>query len=180
MEIGNDAVLLRALTSEDFEPLWAARGGAGSVATPERPGARERLLERIDRSPALVEGRLDLGIVSDERLVGTVEARQPREGLPPGCFEIGVGLFAPGDRGRGVGMQAVELFVQHLFDAHAAERVQGSTWVENAPMRRVFTKLGFTEEGVMRSFMPTSDGERHDYVLCGVTRAEWAARQTSR
>jgi RimJ/RimL family protein N-acetyltransferase len=46
--------------------------------------------------------------------------------------------------------------------------VQGSTWVGNAAMRRVFLKLGFTEEGVLRSFMPSERG-RDDYVMYAIT-----------
>jgi RimJ/RimL family protein N-acetyltransferase len=43
-------------------------------------------------------------------------------------------------------------------------------------MRRVFLKLGFVEEGVLRAFMPTEGGARADYVLFGVTRDEWRTR----
>jgi RimJ/RimL family protein N-acetyltransferase len=56
-----------------------------------------------------------------------------------------------------------------------AERVQGSTDVANLAMRRVFERLGFAAEGVMRGFMP-GPGGRADYILYGVTRAEWLAR----
>ena len=45
-----------------------------------------------------------------------------------------------------------------------AGRVQAGTALDNQPMRRVFTKLGFTEEGIMRAFMPSEAG-RDDYVL---------------
>jgi RimJ/RimL family protein N-acetyltransferase len=38
-------------------------------------------------------------------------------------------------------------------------------------MRRVFERLGFVEEGVMRDFLPAGDG-RADCVLYAVTRAE--------
>jgi RimJ/RimL family protein N-acetyltransferase len=42
-------------------------------------------------------------------------------------------------------------------------------------MQRVFEKLGFHAEGVMRSFMPAGQG-RDDYVMYALTLADWAKR----
>ncbi len=95
--------------------------------------------------------------------------------MPPGVFELGIEIWSEDLRGRGIGTEAIELITSHLFGGREAGRVQASTAVWNTPMRRVFTKLGFTEEGVMRGFMPAENG-REDYVLYGVTREEWAAR----
>src|SRR5207244_4571261 len=92
--------------------------------------------------------------------------------MPPGVFELGIALFAEADRGRGYGTEAIRLLTQHVFDELKAERVQASTAVDNQAMRRSFERLGFKEEGVMRSFMPAGEG-RDDYVLYAVTRAEW-------
>ena len=41
-------------------------------------------------------------------------------------------------------------------------------------MRRLLRRLGFSEEGVLRSFFPAPDG-RDDYVMCSLTREEWLA-----
>ena len=49
--------------------------------------------------------------------------------------------------------------------------MQVSTDVENAGMRAVAERLGFTFEGVQRGFMPSSAGPR-DYAMYGVTRAD--------
>jgi RimJ/RimL family protein N-acetyltransferase len=160
---------LRPLAPQDFDALWAARDPAGRSAA----GA-ERLERQIERSGRLLEGRLDLAVVDGERLVGTIEARQPHGALPEGCFEIGIGLFATHDRGRGHGTRAVELMTQRLFDEHGAERVQASTWVENTAMRRVLEKLGFAFEGVMRGFWPDGGAPRQDFALYAVLRRDWA------
>jgi RimJ/RimL family protein N-acetyltransferase len=60
---------------------------------------------------------------------------------------------------------------RHLFDNEDADRVQASTWVENRAMRRVFEKLGFTEEGTLRSYMPSERG-RDDYVIYAITKSD--------
>jgi RimJ/RimL family protein N-acetyltransferase len=50
--------------------------------------------------------------------------------------------------------------------------VQASTAPGNAAMRRVLEKLGFTEEGTLRGYMPAREG-REDYVLYALTRSDW-------
>lgn len=154
-------VALRAFRADELDLLVALYRQSTAMATePDR----QRLRERIERSGRFLEGRLDLAIDVDGRLAGDVGARQPKAGLPPGVFELGILLFAE-FRGKGHGSEAIEQLTRLLFAEHGAARVQASTAVANAPMRRVLEKLGFTEEGVMRGFMPRADGGRDDYVL---------------
>jgi RimJ/RimL family protein N-acetyltransferase len=159
-----DQVTLRPIRPDELDVVWRGRG---------RIPDRSRLAQRLEQSGRLVDGWLEFGIEADGRLIGDVGARQPKDAFPPGVYEVGIDLFAARDRGRGYGREAVSLLIAHLFDAGLAERVQGSTDVTNAAMRRVFELLGFREEGVMRSFMPARGG-RADYVLYAVTRQDWA------
>jgi RimJ/RimL family protein N-acetyltransferase len=158
-------VSLRPIRPEELDVFWRSRGGKMT---------RERCAERIARSGRLTEGMLDFGIDVEGRLVGDVGARRPREFYPPGIFEVGIDLFRTEDRGRGFGREAIALLTSHLFDGCMAERVQGSTFVENAAMRRVFELLGYHFEGVMRGFMPARE-RRDDYALYAVLRDEWPA-----
>lgn len=167
------ALRLRPLRPEDVELLVAARDVGSSPSTAGEQQVRRRIVRRIEASGRFHEGRLDFGIEVRGRLVGSIEARQPRGGLPPGAYEIGISFFEAADRGRGLGTIALRLFTEHLFSDPQTHRVQASTWVENVPMRRVLEKLGYALEGVMRSFMPTATGERHDYALYAVTRDDW-------
>ena len=171
-------VSLRPLRAEDFDAMWAAREvGSGRSRSEDDEVMQRRLRARIERSGRFVEGRIDFAIELDGRLVGGIEARQPREGLPRGAYELGISLFAEADRGRGVGTRAVELMTDRLFEDPGTARVQASTWVENQAMRRALEKLGFVSEGVMRAFMPRRDGGRDDYALYAVTREDWEARR---
>jgi RimJ/RimL family protein N-acetyltransferase len=163
-------VVLRPFQREELDQL--VRGRAA-----DRPGSRRRLAELIEHSGRLWRGRIELAVEADGRLVGDVQARQPEHCLPPGVYEIGISLFAESDRGKGYGRDAVELLTTHLFAERAAERVQASTAVHNAPMRAVLAGLGFREEGVMRAFMPGGAGVRDDYALYAVTRDEWRPRR---
>ena len=98
--------------------------------------------------------------------------------LPPGVWELGIELYGSGNRGKGVGTEAIALITAHLFAKLGAGRVQATTDVANAPMRAVLRRLGFAEEGVLRDFMPSREqgGPRHDYVMVATTAGDWAAR----
>ena len=165
-------VELVPLRDADVERLARAREAeAGSMGFPDAFGPAElaELRERVSRSGEFDGTELLLGIRSDGRLVGEVQARQPRMGLPPGVFELGIDVFEATDRGRGLGTEALTLLLARLFDRERAHRVQATTDVDNVAMRRVCERTGFAFEGVLRSFMPTANGPR-DYAMYAITK----------
>jgi RimJ/RimL family protein N-acetyltransferase len=124
---------------------------------------------RIELSGKLRDGRIDLAVEANGRLVGEIQTYRPLErSLPPAVYEIGVSLYGSADRGKGWGTEALRLFVDWLF-RQGAERVQGGTAVTNLPMRRVFEKLGFTVLGSL-------DVDGVEELLYGVTKSEWQPR----
>lgn len=147
---------------------------AAAMGYPDAFGPAERveLSERIDRSGEFDGTELLLGIQVDGRLAGEVQARQPRMGLPPGVFELGIDLFDEADRGRGLGRTALIQLLTRLFEHEGAHRVQITTDVDNAAMRALSERLGFRSEGVMRSFMPSDDGPR-DYAMYAIIKDDF-------
>ena len=123
---------------------------------------------KVVLSGELEDGRLDLAVEVDGRFVGSVQARRADGAFPPGVFEIGIDLEV-GDRGKGYGREAVRLLAERLFEREGAARVQASTDVRNAAMRRVLEYLGFEYEGVLRGYMPDGNG-RADYALYALLR----------
>jgi RimJ/RimL family protein N-acetyltransferase len=83
--------------------------------------SREALARRFEQSGHFVEGRLDLAVEGDGRLVGSIQARAPERALPPGVCELGIELV-PDGRGRGFGTEAVALLAGHLL-THGYPRV---------------------------------------------------------
>lgn len=169
-------VSLRPFRADEIGVLAEARRRPPDLAYPvaEEPDL-DLLRGRVERSGSFAEGELLLAVEADGRLVGEVQARQPRDGLPPGVFELGVELFDPGDRGRGLGAEAVALMTSLLFTRLGAHRVQASTDLENRSMRDVLRRLGFAEEGILRGFMPSEDGPR-DYAMYAMTKDDWDTR----
>ncbi len=168
-ELRGERVVLRAFREDEHDAVWEQ--WKGDVVHPR--GAKQRAVARMRRSGEFHDGWLNFAIEAGGKLAGDIQARRPKGGLPPGVYELGIGLFDVTDRGRGLGSEAVRLITEHLFAETDAGRVQASTGLENHGMRRVLEKLGFREEGVMRGFMANDAGGRDDYVLYGVTREDW-------
>jgi RimJ/RimL family protein N-acetyltransferase len=171
-------VRLIPLHARDLDAMARARKDeASAMGYPDAFGPAERaeLGERIERSGEFDGTELLLGIQVDGRLAGEVQARQPRMGLPPGVFELGIDLFDEADRGRGLGRTALIQLLTRLFEREGAHRVQLTTDVDNAAMRTVAERLGFRSEGVMRSFMPSLNGPR-DYAMYAITKDDWEER----
>jgi RimJ/RimL family protein N-acetyltransferase len=171
--LAGERVSLRPYRADEASILESTWADAEWFA-PRGTGPRElasRVRERVRRSGSFTEGALILAIEEGSRLVGEVQARQPLNGLPPGVFELGIELFDDADRGQGLGADAVAALARHLFDDRQAHRVQLTTDLENAAMRRVAERLGFSFEGVLRSFMPGPDGPR-DYALYAITKLD--------
>ena len=171
--LAGELVSLRPYRTDEatiLESTWADAEWFAPKGTGPRELA-ERVRERIRRSGSFTDGVVILAIESEGSLVGEVQARQPVNGLPPGVFEVGIELFDGADRGRGLGPDAIVAMIRHLFDAEAAHRVQLTTDVDNAAMRKVAERLGFTFEGVLRAFMPGPDGPR-DHAIYGLTKRD--------
>jgi RimJ/RimL family protein N-acetyltransferase len=173
MRLEGQRVVLRPLRKDELDAVLKARDWPATGPTPGGGRARERLRRRLARSGRLTGGHLDLGVEVDGRLIGEIQARgHPAQTLPAGVFELGIELFDPADRGKGVGLEAVALLTEWLFEQQGAARVQATTAVGNAAMRRVLERLGFACEGVMRGFMPEGSG-RTDFTLYAVTHSDW-------
>jgi RimJ/RimL family protein N-acetyltransferase len=163
VELRGEHVLLRSYRPDEFDTAYEQ-----ALKSTARVGelSPERMRLRVGRSGRFVEGRLDLAVISDGRIVGSIEARAPEGALPPGVCEIGVELVAE-VRGEGLGTEAVALLAQHLL-ASGFVRVQASTDVGNAAMRGALEHAGFRLEGILRGYMPAGEG-RADGALYALT-----------
>jgi RimJ/RimL family protein N-acetyltransferase len=165
-------VSLRPLHAGDLDALWDARVRSDEPWADSSEGARRKLRDRIANSGRVAHGELLLGIVCDGALAGEIQGRQPEMGLPPGVFEIGIEVYEPEMRGKGIGRRALAQFLTHLFEEEHAHRVQLTTDLDNHAMRGVAERLGFVNEGTLRAFMPSAGGPR-DYLMYGMTRGDF-------
>jgi RimJ/RimL family protein N-acetyltransferase len=109
-------------------------------------------------------------------LVGTVawywESRETE------WARMGVTVYDPAVRGRGIGRTALALWTTFLFASTPWVRLDFATWSGNEAMLGVGKALGFVEEARFRQARVV-DGVRHDSVVMGVLRGEWQ-EQTGR
>ncbi|MEJ5913950.1 GNAT family N-acetyltransferase [Pseudokineococcus sp. 1T1Z-3] len=113
-------------------------------------------------------------------LVGVVRAGLLRlddvgDGTP--LFDLRVDA---GHRGRGVGTAAVRWAAEHLFTREPGlTRVEATTRVDNAAMRRVLGRCGFVQESQWRASWPDDAGGVHDGVGDGLLRTDWLSGTTT-
>ena len=139
----------------DADPMTIA-------VVPDEDGFRARL----QRSGRLEDGWLDLAIDLDGASIGRIQTFvPPGRPLPPGVFEVGIGLREHA-RGKGYGREALALLTDWLFEHAAAERVEAPTDPANVAMRAVFDRIGWRLVETLRQF-------DRDWLMYAVTREEW-------
>ena len=77
---------------------------------------------------------------------------------------------------EGVGGAFLELLVAWAFTRTAAHRFWLDCFAHNARAQRVYEKLGFSRDGVLREAYRAADGSRLDLTMMALTRPQWAAR----
>jgi RimJ/RimL family protein N-acetyltransferase len=77
---------------------------------------------------------------------------------------------------EGVGGAFLSLVVAWAFDHTAAHRFWLDCFAHNARAQRVYEKLGFSRDGVLRQAYLAADGSRLDLTMMAITRPQWTAR----
>ncbi|UCG36852.1 MAG: GNAT family N-acetyltransferase [Candidatus Bathyarchaeota archaeon] len=86
-------------------------------------------------------------------------------------IEIGFALV-PNERAKGLGTEAIQMMLDHLFITKDSARIQVSTDVRNIASQRALEKAGFRREGTMRRSGYVR-GQYRDRYLYSVIREEW-------
>jgi RimJ/RimL family protein N-acetyltransferase len=169
--LGHD-MSLRSFRDDEFELLFERlRGWKPEAVAADEEYWRALTHKRISESGDWAEDGIDFAVEVDGRLAGAVQAVGRYYRLPPNVYELGIEFFDEGDRGRGLGRRVLETFIPRVF-AHEAIRLQGRTHVENTSMIRLFDRLGFVREGVLRDIWPL-EGLCGDMVLYAMTRIDY-------
>jgi RimJ/RimL family protein N-acetyltransferase len=88
-------------------------------------------------------------------------------------LEIGWSWLGRGFRGTHINSWAKYLLLEYAFETMGCERVEFKTDILNLQARAGLTKIGATEEGVLRSYNFMPGGRRRDAIYYSVLRAEW-------
>lgn len=85
--------------------------------------------------------------------------------------ELGVVVVEPQDRSRGYGGEACRLVLRHAFEDMNLQRVHLNVYEDN-PAKRLYERLGFRMEGVLRRHT-FKRGAFRDVHVMGLLREEW-------
>lgn len=102
-----------------------------------------------------------IGMISYRDVVGS-----------PSALEIGILIGESSARGNGLGRECLDMFVKYIFTTKPIIRIQFLTRVDNAGMRAIGEKVGFTLEGVLRKYKYVQ-GDYRDFCIMAITREEW-------
>jgi ribosomal-protein-alanine N-acetyltransferase len=80
--------------------------------------------------------------------------------------------------GGGVATGALALGLDHCFGPVGLHRVEATVRPENTASRRVLTKVGFREEGLLRRYLDV-DGAWRDHLLVAITVEEVSGSATA-
>ncbi|MFF8590685.1 GNAT family N-acetyltransferase [Streptomyces sp. NPDC015220] len=173
--LDGELVLLRPVTADDVPALLPLFQDAptmrftGSHDT-DRPD--EARLRAWYGSRAEQDDRLDLAVVEKAtgRVVGEVVLNEWDPGNESCNFRT---VFVPGAQGRGLGTEATRLILAHGFERLGLHRVSLEVYAFNPRARRVYEKVGFVPEGVLRDAL-LWEGERVDAVVMSLLAPEWS------
>jgi len=174
--LGGAAVRLRPARSEDLDWLVAACGKPSAFGEfePFFVGEAESLRRRFEQDGLLSEDLTRL-VIEDRagRRVGL--AGVDEVDLHSRVARISATILEPAERGKGFGTDAHRALVSYLFLHRGLLRIEAFVAAGNVAARAVLKRLGFLEEGILRSRV-FAHGQRHDVVVLGLLYDDWSRR----
>lgn len=166
-------VRLRPLRADDADDVvrWRHEPGVASQMFSPPPASGDAHRRWFARMQARGD-REEFVIVADGRAVGTIGLSDIDRGH--GRAQYGIVIGEAEARGRGIARRASELILDHAFGDLGLNRVHLSVYADNAPALRLYRRLGFVEEGLLRQHA-VRDGAARDVVVMGILRKEWDA-----
>lgn len=91
---------------------------------------------------------------------------------------IRIALFDPQHYGKGYGTEAMTLAVDYIFENTELHRIELGVYAFNPRAIRVYEKIGFVKEGVLRDALRW-EGEFYDEITMSILRPEWQNSKTT-
>ncbi len=177
----NERVYLRAIEPEDAAVVhaWYAHADTARLMG-EWPRSLAR--RRADAETAVRESGRDwfawiICLLEDDRPIGRADVFEVDR--LNGSAGFGLAIGEHGERGRGLGTDAVNAILDFCFGQLRLERVWLVTDSVNERAQHVYEKAGLVHEGRLRKAF-YQDGDHQDDVRMAILRDEWAALPRNR
>jgi RimJ/RimL family protein N-acetyltransferase len=157
---------LRAASARDLDAIMAIERAPGFERWVGRSSAPEHGAMMGDAAYAYLVGEVDGEVVAFAILRDLGDPHGNR-------YLKRVAVARPG---VGIGQAFLERVVDWVFDRAGAHRFWLDCFSHNARAQRVYEKLGFTRDGVLREAYVGADGVRRDLTMMALTRPQWVER----
>jgi RimJ/RimL family protein N-acetyltransferase len=167
-ELRTERLVLRQLGPDDFDGVWAglhdseAMRSTGTHATFTEDAVRG-FLARLRGDDERADWAITLA--ADGTFLGEIALNDLRE--EDETMNVRIALVSPAVHGQGYGSEAMRAVVGFALDEVRLHRLELSVFEFNGPARRVYEKVGFVTEGVLRDAL-LWDGVRHDAVVMSI------------
>jgi len=161
------SLTLRAAFAGDLEAIMAIERAPGFERWVGRSSAPEHRAMMVDADTAYLIGEASGEIVAFAILRGFNDPHGNR-------YLKRVAVARPD---QGVGFAFLVRVVDWIFERAGAHRLWLDCFSYNARAQRVYEKLGFSRDGVLREAYLAADGSRRDLTMMALTRPQWAARR---
>jgi N-acetyltransferase len=191
LTLGDSVVVLRPLSPEHAEPLWATCSAARETyALTSVPASAQAMRQYVDAALSEQARGAILPFATTDartgRVVGSTRfmnierwkwpaASDPGRGADAiDAVEIGATWLSPETQRTAINTHAKLLMLTHAFEAWQVHRVTLKTDARNSRSRRAIERLGARLDGVLRAHMPAFDGAIRDTAFYSIVRAEWS------
>ncbi len=166
-------IYLRPLQLEDSD--FIARGE-------NNPKVRETLFLFLPNYPALTKEKISQQINSRETIIFTIVEKA--SDIPVGqtaFFRIDwvsraaifyLAILDPAFWGKGYGTETTQLMVDYAFETLNLNRIQLHVFADNVAAIKIYQKVGFIKEGVLRQAMFHHD-HYCDFWVMGILKNDW-------
>jgi len=162
--------MLRAASVDDLDAVMAIERTSGFERWVGRSSAAEHRAMMADANAAYLVGEADGAVVAFAILRDLNDPHGNR-------YLKRVAVARPD---QGVGGAFLEQVIDWAFNRAGAHRFWLDCFSHNARAQRVYEKLGFTRDGVLREAYLGADGVRRDLTMMALTRPQWAERGARR
>ena len=175
MIIQGEKITLRPFRTEDADPLWDSVQNelmnklTGTHATFTREMIDNYIARQIKAND---DARASFIIAVEEHLRAIGEVVINELDHNNHSANIRISLFAEGDLNKGYGSEAMRLMVDYGFKSLNLHRISLGVYAFNPRAIRVYEKIGFKQEGVLRDSLYW-DGEYVDEITMSILAHEW-------
>ena len=131
---------------------------------------RKRFLETCEQEPPMPRKRATI-VTKENKPLGWVSRYGEKKN--PHVWLVGIDICRDTCLNRGLGTEALRLWVDYVFAISDVHKLGLDTWSFNPRMIRVAEKVGFAYEGRQRE-MRQWQGEWLDLLHFGILREEWS------